>query len=216
MLNSFCKTCSINLCDDCKLNHLNHDIINLNSFKFNKKEIEEYEDKIKENEKNFNKFFEKVKDIYKEFEKYQINLINSIRRFRKINLIQINLCKSLIEEYKIINNKNNLNYEMIENIKNIINFKPINCEIDIIFHILTKVQKYYSYMNNNYNCILEKSKNFLNIDFKITKEERNYLLTNFKPSEENLEFIDKYNIGDYYYYGEIIIVISYIIFIYKF
>ena len=204
MLNSFCKTCSINLCDDCKLNHLNHDIINLNSFKFNKKEIEEYEDKIKENEKNFNKFFEKVKDIYKEFEKYQINLINSIRRFRKINLIQINLCKSLIEEYKIINNKNSLNYEIIENIKNIINFKPISCEIDIIFHILTKVQKYYSFMNNNYNCILEKSKNFINIDFNITKEEKKYLLTNFKPLEENLEFIDKYNIGDYYYYGEII------------
>ena len=147
MLNSFCKTCLINLCDDCKLNHLNHDIINLNSFKLNKKEI---------------------------------------------------------EEYKIINNKNNLNYEMIENIKNIINFKPINCEIDIIFHILTKVQKYYSFMNNNYNCILEKSKNFINIDFNITKEEKKYLLTNFKPLEENLEFIDKYNIGDYYYYGEII------------
>ena len=202
---SFCKKCSINLCDNCKLNHLNHNLINLDMFKLNKKQIEEYENKINKIETNLNVFFKNVKKIYEEFERYQINLINSITRYKNINKIQINLCKDLIEKYKIMNNENRLNYEIIENIKNIFNFKPIDCEIDNTFHILTKIQKYYSYMNNNYNCILERSKNFINIDFKITNEEKKYLLTNFKPLENNLEFIEKHDIGaNFYYYGEII------------
>ena len=167
---SFCKKCSINLCDNCKLNHLNHNLINLDIYKLNIKTIEEYENKINKIERNLNDFFIKVKKIYEEFERYQINVINSIIRYRNINKIQINLCKDLIEKYKTMNNENILNYEIIENIKNILNFKPIDCEIDNTFHILTKIQKYYSFMNNNYNCILERSNNLINIDFKITNE----------------------------------------------
>ena len=53
---SFCKKCSINLCDNCKLNHLNHNLINLDIYNLNKKTIEEYENKINKIEKNLNDF----------------------------------------------------------------------------------------------------------------------------------------------------------------
>ena len=204
---SFCKSCSINLCKDCEKNHLNHTIINLDKFKLNEKEIQEYEEKINDIENNFKTFFKKIKDVYEEFEKYQINFINSIIRYKNINELLINFCKNLLEGYKEVNYENILNFEIIQNIKNIFNFKSIDVEIDKNFHILSKIQKYYSFMNNNYNCILERSKTFINIDYKITIEEKNYLLTQFKPIKKNLEFIEKYDIaqsGNYYYYGEII------------
>ena len=173
---SFCKSCSINLCKDCEKNHLNHTIINLDKFKLNEKEIQEYEEKINDIENNFKTFFKKIKDVYEEFEKYQINFINSIIRYKNINELLINFCKNLLEGYKEVNYENILNFEIIQNIKNIFNFKSIDVEIDKNFHILSKIQKYYSFMNNNYNCILERSKTFINIDYKITIEEKNYLL----------------------------------------
>ena len=203
---SFCKKCSINLCNNCLQNHINHNLINIDSIKLNNKQINEYEIKIKESEINYNNFMIQVKNIYDEFLKYQIEFINSVQKFIKLNQTQILICKTLINNYKEMDKKNNLNYEIINNIINILKFKPIECEIDKNFHILPKIQKYYSTLSNNFNCILQKSNYWINIDYKITKEEKNYLLTQFKPLDgNNLEFIEKYDDGSGdYYYGEII------------
>ena len=203
---SFCITCSIHLCEDCKENHLNHKIVDINTIKFNKNEIKEYEKKLLEIEIDFKTFIMNTKNIYNEFIKYHNNFINTIERFININQTQINLCNSLIKSYKKMEKNSNLNYEIIENIKNLFSFKSLNCQIDKNFHILAKTQKYYSFLNNNYNCILEKSKNLINIDYKITKEEKEYLLTKLKPlNEEKYEFIEKYDEETgYFYYGEII------------
>ena len=203
---SFCKKCSINLCNDCLKSHINHNIINIDSIKLNNKQIEEYENQIKESEINYKNFMIQVKNIYDEFLKYQIEFINSVEKFNKLNQTQILLCNSLINNYKEMDKKNKINYEIINNIINILNFKPIECEIDKNFHILSKIQKYYSTLNNNFNCILQHSNDWINIDYKITKDEKNFLLTQFKPIDENdLEFIEKYEetTGNYYY-GEII------------
>ena len=137
-----------------------------------------------------------VKNIYDEFLKYQIEFINSVQRFIKLNQNQILICKTLINNYKEMDKKNNINYEIINNIINILNFKSIECEIDKNFHILPKIQKYYSTLSNNFNCILQKSNYWINIDYKITKEEKNYLLTQFKPLDgNNLELIENYDNG---------------------
>ncbi len=203
---SFCKKCSINLCEDCKNNHLEHDIIEIDSIKLNKNEIEKCENNLKESEINYKNFIIKVKGIYEQFINYQIDFLKAVENFKNVNQTQIILCHNLIELYKKMDEKKNLNYETIHNIKNILNFKSINYEMDKSFHIIAKIQKYFSFMNNSYNCILEKSNNWINKDYKITKEEKKYLLTQFKPlNEGNLEFIDKYDKGNgYFYYGEVI------------
>lgn len=97
-------------------------------------------------------------------------------RYKEINRNQINFCKDLLNSYKEMEKENNLNYEIINNIKNILNFKPINFEIDNNFPFLAKIQKYFTYLNNNYNCILNQSNNFLNTEYQITNEEKLFII----------------------------------------
>ena len=202
---SFCKTCSINLCEDCKNNHIKHNIVEIDSIKLSKNEIEKCENNLKETEIRFKEHINKVKELYNENIKFLVNFIKIFENYKNMNLVQINLCYILINNYKEMNEKKKLNYEIIHNIKNIFNFKLTKCEIDKNFHILTRTQRYFSFMNNNFNCILEKSNNWINIDYKITKEEKDYILYKLKPLKDiNLEYIDKLDEGNgYYYYGEI-------------
>ena len=110
---SFYKTCSINLCENCKNNHIEHNIVKIDSIKLIKNEIEKCENNLKENEDNYKNFIIKVKGIYEQFIKYQIDFLKAVENFKNANQSQINSCYNLIKSFKIMDEKNNLNYEII-------------------------------------------------------------------------------------------------------
>ncbi len=109
-------------------------------------EINNYENQIKEIENQYFKFIKNAGDIYDELTKYQESFLKAMLKYKELNISQINFCKNLIKNYKELEKENKLNYEIISNIKNILNFKPINFTIDKNFSILSKVQKYFSYL----------------------------------------------------------------------
>ena len=174
--------------------------------KFSIEEINNYENQIKEIENQYFKFIKNAGDIYDELTKYQESFLKAMLKYKELNISQINFCKNLIKNYKELEKENKLNYEIISNIKNILNFKPINFTLDKNFSILSKVQKYFSYLSNNYNCILERSNNFINTEYKITEDEKNKILNLKKINNEKLEFYEEYNDHESgnIYYGEII------------
>ena len=111
-IDTYCFDCkkNINLNENkiCK----NHNIMNLNNIN---KDIN-----IELLEKNLNLIIENYENILKYLEEKLIN-------FKKRNNNQIILAKKLIEAYKT--NVDNLNYQIICNTKNILNFNDINYKL---------------------------------------------------------------------------------------
>ena len=111
---------NIDICDKCKNEHNNHNLIKLNENIFSENEIKNYENEILKAEGYLKSFEEVFIDIKKKYEEYK-KLISS----------EITLCKNLLELYKKNQSLNKLSYQMVKNIKTIFNFKEIiNAEVD--------------------------------------------------------------------------------------
>ena len=212
--NNYCTICNKNICDkeleDIK--HSNHldKIFHLKKYYIEKDQLNKIKNSIIEAEIDFNQFLLTIDKFLIDINKFLNDFKNSYKNFKILNENQINFCKDLINCYEYLSENNALNYEVIHNIKNIIHFKQLQYKIDDDFNILTKFQKYKSFVSNNYNCILERSLNKLNIDNKITKKEHNFLLEYFYTKRINIDNKItelKYNIeleDGNIYYGELL------------
>ena len=123
---NFCFDCKKNFCNVCLKNkiHSNHKIISLENLKYNKNEISEFKEKLKET-KNV---IEKIKLNYNNLKKYLENIQTKINKnyikFINLNEESYNFAKNI---FNIYNNKlNNLNYQIIINVKSILNFNNLN------------------------------------------------------------------------------------------
>ena len=112
---SYCKECKKNICMICENNHNEHEIIY-----YGKLIIEE------------NKIKEKMEEIKKEIEKFNKDIEEKINKLKKIK-------ENIKEYYKIIEdiikkyiNKKKRNYQILINIKNVINNNNIINNIKII------------------------------------------------------------------------------------
>ena len=204
---------NLNASSSLPISNAEEEQINKTEFeKLSKETIENLEYNLKQIENDYFILIKNAGEIYDELIKYQQKFLEAMLRYKEINRNQINFCKDLLNSYKEMEKENNLNFEIINNIKNILNFKPINFEIDNNFPLLAKVQKYFTYLNNNYNCILNQSNNFLNTEYQITNEEKNFLLSNFplnihyENEKDKPDFYDEYDDHESgnIYYGEII------------
>ena len=169
---SYCKTCKKNLCAlCCSSEHENHDIYN---FKIpNKNSLIEknnqFRKKIDEMNENIKKIITELNDFMQYIEKYY-DIINNF-----------------INNYDI----NNRNFEVIENINNIINNDIIK-DIDIIVNeksIINKFNKIIEINNKINNKTEEKSdnKDIINNETNINKELDKIPVSyiNIKDSKEN-------------------------------
>ena len=103
----YCERCMKNLCVHCLKNHKTHELINLSEIYFSKYlklrligEITNIENKIKE------------LDIIEE------NIKCEIKKLKESTKMEIQLLKILIKSYEYEENKRNLNYNIIQNLKN--------------------------------------------------------------------------------------------------
>ena len=99
---SYCMKCNKNICIYCYQQHESHELINLSKFNYN--------------EESKNKLIEKINNIDLDIIKEEI--IKEIDRLKKLNELEIKYYKLLVNTYKYEENQNNLNYNIIKNIKN--------------------------------------------------------------------------------------------------
>ena len=104
---SYCIKCKKNICVYCYPEHESHELINLSKYNYNKETKNELEEEIEFIEKKI-----KDLDILKE------EIISEIDQLKRSNELEIKLYKLLINTYKYEESQNNLNYNVIQNIKN--------------------------------------------------------------------------------------------------
>ena len=127
------------------------DIIRLNV-----EEVNNYENKIKELKKNFETF----KNYLEKLEK-QLSMVNE-NAFKKtyLNNIEkeIDFIETILNIYKMKTKQNNLNYQIIQNVKNILKFKnnfrfPMidydDDDDDSIFDIQCQLEDFYQNIKQN-------------------------------------------------------------------
>ena len=103
----YCKKCKINICIYCKPKHESHELIDLSKFNYS----EESKKKLEENIKNIEKKIIDL-DIIKE------EIVLEIDELKKSNELEMKFYKLLIYTYKYEENQNNINYNVIQNLKN--------------------------------------------------------------------------------------------------
>lgn len=136
--NSYCINCLENICEDCLIIHESHNI------KYFQNLLIENIDSIKEQLLNYERL---VNLMNKKFE-YLISEIKKLNDiFNKQNKFIINLLKNYKEIYIKQKEKNELNYSIIQNFQNNINFQlsenSISKLIDIFSSIECQIKKLY-------------------------------------------------------------------------
>ena len=104
---SYCLNCKANLCVYCIKEHKEHKIINLENIIMTENEINEFMNKIN-----------KIKNITNKIEDIKNNIIKELDKFKEINNLEIQFISELLGTFEYENKKNNINYNVIQNLKN--------------------------------------------------------------------------------------------------
>ena len=126
----YCLKCKKNICIYCKAKHESHELIDLSNFNYN----EESKKKLEENMKNIEKKIIDL-DIIKE------EIISEIDKLKKSNELEMKFYKLLIYTYKFEDNQNNINYNVIQNLKNFEEMFGLN-KIQLYEKIFKEGKKY--------------------------------------------------------------------------
>ena len=146
---SYCITCKRNLCVYCMNEHENHKKVDLSNIIFTKDEKNELIYKIKEFKESIDKIDIIKNEIIKELEKYKEN-----------NLILIKFIEELLGTYEYEDKKHNMNYNVIQNLKNIQN-NYSNNKFHILEKIIEKSNNFISFIQNIQNIKNSKELNSL-------------------------------------------------------
>ena len=207
--NAYCEKCQKNLCEDC-LNEENHkeNIINYDKIKLKNEEL--YSLKVKLfNIENFIKEIENKANIFIEnLDNLKNELKNNLIKFKIQSYKNLNFSKRLLDFY-LINKENNLNYNIINNIKEKLKFNdlqqiPTNMrdfinflkEIEIFKiekNILSESDKKEFNLNENDNNIIYSRINNLNLIL-----EKNVINDAYTENINNqiFDLYNKYDIND--------------------
>ena len=148
----YCIQCKNNLCNYCYLQHKSHNIINLSEFNYSDESKNKLKEKIKDIENKINNL-----DIIKQ------NIIFQIDKFKELSELEIKMLKILFYSYEYEENQNNLNYNIIKNLKEFENKSNI---IQIYEEIYDKSNKYILCVGNLININLNPFKyNFKILDY---------------------------------------------------
>ena len=153
----YCIKCKKNLCIYCKSKHEFHDLIDLSKFNYS----EESKNKLEEEMKNIEIKIKNL-DIIKK------NIINEIDKIKESSELEMKFIKILLYTYKYEENQNNLNYNIIQNLKNFEKIFKSN-KIFIYERVYEEGNKYISLLQNLQNI---KSNSFKN-NFKTLKNHTN-------------------------------------------
>ena len=157
---AYCLDCPVHFCLYCKENHTNHKIFNFFEEIISKEEIENYKKLIENNEQKIKEFKVNISQIIKQLRNQVENIIKGLENFQKLNEYELELANDVLKMYEKSNNISSLNYEIIQNLKNILRFN--NCfdnftEIKKSYSLNEKIQKITLFLQNTENYLLKES-----------------------------------------------------------
>ncbi len=153
----YCTQCKKNLCIYCQSQHKSHDIINLNEFNYS----EESKNKLKKEIQNIENKINNL-DIIKQ------NIISLIDKLKESSEFEIKFIKILLYSYEYEENQNNLNYNIIQNLKGFEN--EFNLNINKTYESVIDEGKKYIFLLQN---LINTNSNPFKNNFKILKYHKN-------------------------------------------
>ena len=142
---SFCHNDNKNICDFCE--HKNHNIEKYEIIEDNY--LNDFKNKIKNSEDN-------LKRITEEIKKFEEDIIKHFKRLQEINEIEIKFLKDLLNIYESNMKEGKINYQIIQNIKNI-QFNDITIGFDK-YKIRFLKDSFIRALNKKDNYIIKESK----------------------------------------------------------
>ncbi len=155
----YCVKCKQNLCIYCQSKHESHDLINLSKFNYSDKSKKKLEEEIKSLDLRI-----------KNLEIIKQNIILLVDTLRELNELEMKFIETLLYTYQYEEIQNNLNFNIIQNLKNLENTFTIN-KIELYEKVYKESNKYISFLQN---LQINKSNCFKN-NFKILKDHTNYI-----------------------------------------
>ena len=160
--NSFCDICNKNKCLYCSCPHNKENVNNLhNNYLINKNEINQMKNNIQELKEFISQTQKEAQNIYKEINNL---FLRNLKEFNEKNNLLIQLCEKVISCYEIHDITKSLNYQIIKNVWNILQFKSINNKLSF--------EEYFDLKNY---IVLEDSKLNLN-ELNEKKEDNNFII----------------------------------------
>jgi hypothetical protein len=187
VINDYCLDCHKNICFKC-ISHKNHKKISLTNLNIDNRELGKYINRLNGLKKDYNTFYDECDKTIKEVLDYIENFNNNLKNFKIVNDYSFNICQDLINSYIFLRNKNQLNYEIIENIKSILNFNSIKFDMDKNFNCIAKLIYINSIIKLEYNTLFKLNNNFINFDMKISEDEEKLIKSKNINNNNNLTY----------------------------
>ena len=108
LYSAYCTKCKKNLCVYCLKKHNYHEMINLSELKYSKKS------KLRLQEEMNN-----IKNRIKDLDKIKENIVSEINKIKESTKKEMELINILINSFEYVESQKNLNYNVIQNLKNI-------------------------------------------------------------------------------------------------
>ena len=162
----YCNKCKKNLCIYCNTEHESHDVINLSKFNYSDESKNNLEELIKNIEK-------KIRNL----DAIKQDIILKIEQLKKSCELEMKFFKILISTFKFEESQKNLNYNIIQNLKN---FEDIfiKSKAQIYDKIYKEGMKFISFLEDNSNNI----------------GQTNHFKNNFKTLNQHTSWIDHLSI----------------------
>ena len=149
---SFCHNDNKNICDFCE--HNNHNIEKYE--KIGDNYLNDFKNKIRNSEDNLKRITEEINEVIIEIKKFEEHIIKHFKRYKEINEIEIKFLKDLLNIYESNREEGKINYQIIQNIKNI-QFNDVKIKFDK-FKIRLLKHSFIRALNKKDNYIIKESK----------------------------------------------------------
>ena len=197
----FCYECKKPICKQCIYIHNNHEMKYMEKLEISKEILEKYKNKL---EKGFNDINNLLKIKYGEeldiceylFDNNSTSNFISLNNIEMKNVVSLRILKILLDLYYYHKNKKTLDYQIISNILNHINFEIVEIQRTKI----EKDKKYESIGNIEFFNPKEINKD-INIDLKIYFKNEDKIINMNK--NKNKKIIDIETCKIFYVYSEI-------------
>ena len=157
-LDFYCPNCNKILCNVCVNEHpIEHKIYNINDYKLSDKEMEKLKNKIKISADFIKKVEEYCKNTIKEIEDM---IMIPFQKFKEINLLELKFLIQLLENYQKKEREQDLNFQIIHNLRSFMEFNDISefrRNIDNISEPIKRVNFLYKYFHSNNYLICDTS-----------------------------------------------------------
>ena len=157
----YCEKCKKNICVFCNPQHKSHEPINLSEYNFPEDTKNKLDERIK-----------KIENKIVSLDKIKEEIINEINKIKKSSELEMKFYRILINTYKYEGELNNINYNIIKNLKNFENIFGFN-KTRLYEKVYREGNRYISYLKNIRESIGQT--NLLKNNFKTLNNHSNYI-----------------------------------------